>query len=123
MSVIKISDLTSVETPVLTDVLPLVNENETKKITLEQIVNVAKANITILSIQIVSSTLEVSKENILYLVPVSNDNENMYNEYMFVNGKVEQVGSQTVDLTGYAKTSEVQTMINNAIGASLGGEY
>ena len=123
MSVIKISDLTSVETPVLTDVLPLVNENETKKITLEQIVNVAKANITILSIQIVSSTLEVSKENILYLVPVSNDNENMYNEYMFVNGKVEQVGSQTVDLTGYAKTSEVQTMINNAIGASLGGDY
>lgn len=123
MSVIKISDLTSVETPVLTDVLPLVNENETKKITLEQIVNVAKANITILSIQIVSSTLEVSKENILYLVPVSNDNENMYNEYMFVNGKVEQVGSQTVDLTGYAKTSEVQTMINNAIGTSLGGEY
>lgn len=123
MSVIKISDLTSVETPVLTDVLPLVNENETKKITLEQIVNVAKANITILSIQIVSSTLEVSKENILYLVPVSNDNENMYNEYMLVNGKVEQVGSQTVDLTGYAKTSEVQTMINNAIGTSLGGEY
>ena len=123
MSVIKISDLTSVETPVLTDVLPLVNENETKKITLEQIVNVAKANITILSIQIVSSTLEVSKENILYLVPVSNDNENMYNEYMLVNGKVEQVGSQTVDLTGYAKTSEVQTMINNAIGTSLGGDY
>lgn len=123
MSVIKISDLTSVETPVLTDVLPLVNENETKKITLEQIVNVAKANITILSIQIVSSTLEVSKENILYLVPVSNDNENMYNEYMLVNGKVEQVGSQTVDLTGYAKISEVQTMINNAIGTSLGGEY
>lgn len=123
MSVIKISDLTSVETPVLTDVLPLVNENETKKITLEQIVNVAKANITILSIQIVSSTLEVSKENILYLVPVSNDNENMYNEYMVVNGKVEQVGSQTVDLTGYAKTSEVQTMINNAIGTSLGGDY
>jgi hypothetical protein len=123
MSVIKISDLTNIETPVLTDVLPIVNEDETKKITLEQIVNVAKANITILSVKIVDNIDKVTEENILYLVPISNDNGNMYNEYMLVNGKVEQVGSQTVDLTGYAKTTEVQQMINTAIGGALEGSY
>ena len=123
MSVIKISDLTSVETPVLTDVLPIVNEDETKKITLEQIINVAKANITILSIQIVDSTDEITKENTLYLVPISEDGVNMYEEYMLVDGKVEQVGSQTIDLTGYAKTSDVEEMINTAIGGALEGSY
>ena len=123
MGVIKISDLTNIETPVLTDVLPIVYEDETKKIPLEQIVNVAKANITILSIKIVDNIDEVTEENILYLVPISNDNGNMYNEYMLVNGKVEQVGSQTVDLTGYAKTTEVQQMINTAIGGALEGSY
>lgn len=123
MSVIKISDLTSVETPVLTDVLPIVNEDETKKITLEQIINVAKANITILSIQIVDSTDEITKENTLYLVPISEDGVNMYEEYMLVDGKVEQVGSQTIDLAGYAKTSDVEKMINTAIGGALEGSY
>lgn len=123
MGVIKISDLTNIETPVLTDVLPIVNEDETKKITLEQIVNVAKSNITILSIKIVDNIDKVTEENILYLVPISNDNGNMYNEYMLVNGKVEQVGSQTMDLTGYAKTTEVQQMINTAIGGALEGSY
>ena len=123
MSVIKISDLTSVETPVLTDVLPIVNKDETKKITLEQIINVAKANITILSIQIVDSTDEITKENTLYLVPISEDGVNMYEEYMLVDGKVEQVGSQTIDLTGYAKTSDVEEMINTAIGGALEGSY
>lgn len=123
MSVIKISDLTSVETPVLTDVLPIVNKDETKKITLEQIINVAKANITILSIQIVDSTDEITKENTLYLVPISEDGVNMYEEYMLVDGKVEQVGSQTTDLTGYAKTSDVKEMINTAIGGALEGSY
>ena len=123
MSVIKISDLTTVETPDLSDVLPVVNQDETKKITLEQIVNVAKANITIISIKVVNSTTDVIQENILYLVPASSKTGNLYNEYMFINGKPEQVGSQEVDLTGYAKTTDVETMITEAITGALEGSY
>ena len=123
MSVIKISELTRVETPDLTDVLPVVNEDETRGITLEQIINVAKSNITVLSIKVVNSTDDVKQENILYLVPTSDDIGNIYNEYMLINGVVEQVGSQSVDLTGYAKTTEVQQMINTAITGALEGEY
>ena len=123
MSVIKISDLTTVETPDLSDVLPVVNQDETKKITLEQIVNVAKANITIISIKVVNSTTDVTQENILYLVPASSKTGNLYNEYMFINGKPEQVGSQEVDLTGYAKTTDVEAMIDEAITGALEGSY
>ena len=123
MSVIKISDLTTVETPDLSDVLPVVNQDETKKITLEQIINIAKANITILSIKVVNSTTDVTQENILYLVPASSKTGNLYNEYMFINGKPEQVGSQEVDLTGYAKTTDVEAMIDEAITGALEGSY
>ena len=120
---LKISDLTNVEQPVLTDVLPIVNETETKKITLEQLVNIAKSNITILSIQIVDSIDNITQENVLYLVPASEDEGNMYNEYMLINNNIEQVGSQSIDLTGYAKTTEVEQMINTAITGALEGSY
>lgn len=123
MASIKISELTAVETPVLTDVLPIVNENETKAITLEQIVDIAKANITILSIKIVDTTDDITQENILYLVPANEDEGNIYNEYMLINGSVEQVGSQDIDLTGYAKTTDVEAMINTAITGALEGSY
>lgn len=123
MSVIKISELPQVEQPELTDVLPVVNNNETKNITLEQIVNVAKANITILSKKVVSTVDDVTDENILYLVPASDKDGNIYNEYMLIDGEPEQVGSQDVDLTGYAKTTDVEAMINNAITGALEGSY
>lgn len=123
MSVIKISELPQVEQPELTDVLPVVNNNETRNITLEQIVNIAKANITILSIQIVDNTDNITQENVLYLVPASDDEGNIYNEYMLIDGKVEQVGSQDIDLTEYAKTTDVETMIAEAITGALEGSY
>ena len=123
MSFIKISDLTNVETPDLSDALPIVNQDGTKKITLEQIMNVAKENMTMLSIKIVNSTTDVTQENVLYLVSTSSKDGNLYNEYMFINGKVEQVGSQEIDLTGYAKTTDVETMITEAITGALEGSY
>lgn len=123
MSVIKISELPQVEQPELTDVLPVVNNNETKNITLEQIVNIAKANITILSKKVVSTIADVTDENILYLVPASDKDGNIYNEYMLIDGEPEQVGSQDVDLTGYAKTTDVEAMINDAITGALEGSY
>lgn len=123
MSVIKISELTAVETPVLTDVLPVVNEDETKKITLEQIVNVTKANITIISIKKVNVVSEVTKENVLYLVPTSDEYKNSYDEYILINGVPEKLGPQTIDLGDYATKSDVEEMIATSITDALEGEY
>lgn len=41
--------------------------------------------------------------------------ENLYSEYMVIGGKLEKVGDWKVDLTDYAKTTEVTTAIANAL--------
>lgn len=40
----------------------------------------------------------------IYLVPDAQDQENVYTEYLYVNGEWEIVGSQQLDLTGYVKS-------------------
>ena len=123
MSVIKISELNSVETINNSDVLPIVNEDETKKVTIEQIINTVKSNITLLNVQKVASITEVTEENILYLVPTSEETNNTFNEYLLVDGTPELIGPMSVDLSSYSTTSEVETMISNAIGGALDGSY
>lgn len=52
-----------------------------------------------------------AKENIIYLVPAEeSQEENEKNEYLFVNGKFEKIGSTKVDLSGYWSKEELQPM-------------
>lgn len=119
MSYIKISDLTNVTTLTETDVVPIVNETETKNVTIKQIKDFIANNLTSLKIKTVDSIDNVTEENILYLVP----NGEVFDEYLFVNGSPEYIGTQSVDLSNYSTTTEVQEMINNSIGIVLEGEY
>lgn len=60
------------------------------------------------AIQVVS---ELPTENIsattVYLVASGTDQSNLYTEYIYVDGKWEELGKQTVDLTGYYTKEEV----------------
>lgn len=123
MSAIKISELNSVETINNSDVLPIVNSNETKKISMEQIINVMKENLSLLDIQIVSSKDDVTQENVLYLVPSSEETNNLYDEYLLINGNPEMIGSTKIDLSNYPTKDEMNTAINTAIGGALNGSY
>lgn len=123
MSAIKISELNSVETINNSDVLPIVNSNETKKISMEQIINVMKENLSLLDIQIVSSKDDVTQENVLYLVPSSEEPNNLYDEYLLINGNPEMIGSTKIDLSNYPTKDEMNTAINTAIGGALDGSY
>lgn len=123
MSVIKISELNSVETINNSDVLPIVNSNETKKISMEQIINVMKENLSLLDIQIVSSIDDITQENVLYLVPSSEETNNLYDEYLLINGNPEMIGSTKIDLSNYPTKDEMNTAINTAIGGALDGSY
>lgn len=123
MSAIKISELNSVETINNSDVLPIVNSNETKKISMEQIINVMKENLSLLDIQIVSSKDDVTQENVLYLVPSSEETNNLYDEYLLINGNPEMIGSTKIDLSNYPTKDEMNTAINTAIGGALDGSY
>lgn len=120
---VTISELNSVETINNSDVLPIVNSNETKKISMEQIINVMKENLSLLDIQIVSSEDDVTQENVLYLVPSSEETNNLYDEYLLINGNPEMIGSTKIDLSNYPTKDEMNTAINTAIGGALDGSY
>lgn len=123
MGVIKISELTLINTINNTDVFPIVNEQETKKITIEQIKNYTNKDLSLLSVKKVNSVLDVTEPNIIYLVPNSTDDGNLYDEYLLIDTKPELIGSMSVDLTNYPTIDEMNNAISNAIGGALDGSY
>lgn len=55
-------------------------------------------------------------EKKIYMVPnTGGKSGNLYSEYMVINGKLENVGDWEVNLTDYAKTTEVTAAIANAL--------
>ena len=73
---------------------------------------VAWQNVTIggLSREIVSSIDDISSdgnENKIYFVPNDREEENnVYDEYMYIGGKIERVGVGSLNLDGYVKTAD-----------------
>lgn len=71
----------------------------------------AIGDISSFDIEIVSSLSAITNinEHTIYYVP----NGNHYDEYMYVNGQWEMIGSTELDLTGYATEEYVQEQIEN----------
>ena len=65
-------------------------------------------NASSLKKEIVDTLPQVGKEDIIYLVKDSKGKENnIYLEYLWINGKFELIGSTDVDLSGYAKLEDI----------------
>lgn len=62
--------------------------------------------------QVVESLPQTGEKGILYLVTNSGSGQNIYDEYLWVNGKYEKLGTREIDLTAYAKKSELPTKIS-----------
>ena len=60
---------------------------------------------------------EEAKEKVLYLKKDSEDEGNLYTEYIYVEGKWEKLGHQKVDLKDYYTMSEVDTALAGKIDA------
>lgn len=80
-------------------------------------VTAAIADITHFSAVIVDSLPETGDTNKLYLVDKKSDgtDNNGYDEYLFINGKWEMIGSTDIDLSGYLKTSDIHILTNSEI--------
>lgn len=85
-------------------------------------ISTAVANAHHLKREVVESLPEVAEANAdtIYMVPkktgaAGNAEGNSYVEYMLINGKFEQIGDSTVDLTDYAKTADVESKITSAV--------
>ena len=81
-------------------------------------VTAAIADITGFHAEIVSELPETGKTNILYLVAKSEAaSGDGYDEYLYINGAWERVGSTDIDLSGYVQASEMHAITNTEITA------
>ena len=120
---IKISELNELTELTISDVFPIVDNNETKKTSIDTLTKYITSKITVLTTKVVDNVSAVTEENILYLVSNSTSGDNKYDEYMLINGSPELIGSQTIDLSDYSTTEEMNAAISNAIGGALNGTY
>lgn len=81
-------------------------------------VTAAIADITGFHAEIVTELPAVGQKNILYLVAKSSAaSGDGYDEYLYINGAWERVGSTDIDLSGYVLASEMHAISNTEITA------
>ena len=79
-------------------------------------VTAAIAGVSGFHAEIVSELPETGQSNILYLVAkTSAASGDGYDEYLYINGAFERVGSTDIDLSGYVQTSEMHAITNTEI--------
>lgn len=63
-----------------------------------------------LSKQVVTSLPSTGEDNIMYLVPSTTSKaQNVYDEYLYINGNWEHIGSTEIDLTNYSQFIEAES--------------
>ena len=80
-------------------------------------VNTAVANAGHLKREKVTTLPGVStaSENVIYMVPATDGSGNdVFDEYMKIDDKLEKIGSNRVDLSGYPTTEQMNTAISNS---------
>lgn len=78
--------------------------------------------------QVVASLPETGKKGILYLVSNSGTGQNVYDEYLWITDKYEKLGTREIDLSAYAKKTEIPTKVSQLTNDSgfitaVPGEY
>ena len=74
------------------------------------------AGLSSLSFEIVDELPAVGKEGVIYLVPSGGEAPNLRDEYVWVNGAFEVIGSTQVDLTGYVKNTDYAATATDTAG-------
>lgn len=97
-----------------TNVIPIVGKNVTIDTMATADIKALLQRIPKFDIQVVTElpTQDISASTIYLHKNPSEQNQNLYTEYVYVNNAWEQLGSQTVDLTNYALKSEIKTKLS-----------
>lgn len=64
--------------------------------------------------EVVSVLPATGEKGTIYLVPISG-RTNAYNEYIYIGGSWEQIGTTDIDLSGYVQTSDLVAITNAEI--------
>lgn len=71
----------------------------------------AIASVETLRFEIVSELPETGDSNVIYFVPMADPKEsNSYEEYIWINGGYESIGTTQIDLSGYWSKIELTAM-------------
>ncbi|HEN0920925.1 TPA: hypothetical protein U3R90_000851 [Streptococcus agalactiae] len=72
-------------------------------------------NTKALEFSVVEELPSSGEKSTIYLVSNSKAENDAYDEYIFVNGKFEKIGTTSVDLSDYVKTSDITSITNEEI--------
>lgn len=71
----------------------------------------AIASVETLRIEIVTTLPETGESNVIYFVPMTNPKDsNLYEEYIWINGSYELIGTTQIDLSNYWSKTELTAM-------------
>lgn len=73
----------------------------------------AVSGVTQIDYSVVESLPSTGKKGIIYLVANSGTGSNIYDEYIYINSKFEKLGSREMDLSSYAKKTDIPTKVSS----------
>lgn len=73
----------------------------------------AVSGVTQIDYSVVESLPSTGKKGIIYLVASSDSGNNIYDEYIYINSKFEKLGSREMDLSSYAKKTDIPTKVSS----------
>jgi hypothetical protein len=73
----------------------------------------AVSGVTQIDYSVVESLPSTGKKGIIYLVANSGTGTNIYDEYIYINSKFEKLGSREMDLSAYAKKTDIPTKVSS----------
>lgn len=86
-----------------------------KKAELTEEVKGLIGNIKSIEFSVVEELPASGEKATIYLVSNAKGDNDSYDEYIFVNGKFEKIGTTSVDLSDYMKTSDITSITNEEI--------
>lgn len=85
-------------------------------------INNALAGISEISFDVVDALPDAGSKGKIYLLAKASPNpDNIYTEYVWINGKWESIGDTVVDLSGYVQSSQMVPIPESEIDAMFAG--
>lgn len=106
-------------------ILPIAAPTQDGEAANKKYVDDSIGKLTGIEFQIVETLPETGKKGVIYLVAHNNEDGNpahnpsdkdIYDEYIWVTDKFEKIGNTDIDLSAYAKSTDVDTKISTEIG-------
>lgn len=82
-------------------------------------ISTAMAGITKLDFQVVQTLPSTGVKGTFYLIANSGREQNVYDEYLWINNKYEKLGTREIDLSSYIKQSDMVAITNSEIDAAF----